>query len=174
MSDKLLGDIFIDDVNSVLGALTHVGEFDMHSFLSGMFVVSNSTVDSDADDARTTAEAFIKESNRLTKLLMSYRPANANDPVDVGTWWRSRKHYDSACIHIEWLQNWVTVLSDLQASIKALSGPNYATKRQGLISFKKQAEDSINGLNVIIETYNRSVLPRHPDYKLEQIILPKK
>lgn len=39
---------------------------------------------------------------------------------------------------------------------------------------KKECEDVINGLNICIDSYNRSVLKNHPDYELDKVIFPKR
>jgi len=167
---RVWGDLFIEATQAILDALSHVDEFDMHSFLSSVLAVSSKEIeDVDSKVARFHAEEFIKRANELIKLLMSYKP-NDEKEGSIYSWWRSDDQYNRACTRIKWLNSWVDVVDHLQLSINALSGDEFKTTRQGLLAFKKECIEAINGLNLIIETYNRFTLPKSPNYKLDSII----
>jgi hypothetical protein len=168
MADKVWGDIFIEVVHSIWGALTFIDEFNSSAFVSSLFI-SSDDLDINAKVARERADEYIKTANELIKTLMGYKPPSTTEQSSPEFWWTSNEKYELAKEKLGVLQGWVDVIQNLQLSINSFKAPGHRAMRTGLLTFKKECITAITGLNQMIEFYNRSVLQKHPTYGLDKI-----
>jgi hypothetical protein len=169
MNDQFWGDKFIEATQAVLDALSHVDEFDASSFMSSVFQSSKYLEDVNSQVAKIHAEQFIKVANKLISTLMTYRLSDKENPEAPQSWWRDDDQFKRACTRIAWLQSWSDVVQHLQQSIESLSGDEFKLVRAGLLTFKKECETAIAGLNVCIQAYNRFVAIKHKNYVLQAV-----
>jgi hypothetical protein len=172
--DKNFGDLFNEAVQALLDAMSYIDEFDGNTFMSSVvssFHSSRENVFPEDDWSKSAgrqAKNFLEHANSLISILMKFHPKNVSETRYSD--WHDELSYKRAVGLVDLLQKTVIVIPKLKQTADTISGISFSTARQGLLSFKKQCEAAIQGLNNIINTYNRYVDDLH---KLNPIRLSK-
>jgi hypothetical protein len=166
------GDLFNGAIKALLDALSYVSEFDSNTFLSSLFSVSAETKIFPEDDwsksAGKQAKEFLVKANEFITTLSSYHPRT--DQGARYSDWHDESAYKNAVHLLDMLQRTVEVIPTLKKTAETIKGISHITARQGLMTFKKECEEAIFGINNIIGSYNRYIDEEH---KLTPITIPK-
>jgi hypothetical protein len=172
MDDNNFGDLFNSAIKALLDALSYVDEFDANTFLSSLFSISSETKIFPEDDwsksAGKQAKEFLDKANEFITTLLAYHPRT--DQNVRYSRWHNESSYKTAVHLLDMLQRTVEVIPTLKKTAETIKGISHITARQGLMTFKKECEEAIFGINNIIGSYNRYIDVGH---KLTIITIPK-
>jgi hypothetical protein len=163
---------WVTDFNSAidhfLDALSYVGEFEDYTIRE---CVQFSFVETET--SRKQAQGYLDEASKITETLMSYKHETDNLDEDAmrSTWWEidsttgTNKLYDDTVNHIDFLERFVDVIPPINLTVITMPG------KQFLRAFKKQCEEILSSLNIIIDTYNQTAKKMYPNFTLNKIVI---